>query len=171
MYEQRIMMLLVQGFHKAVKKHDKMLPLAPCQQFYMHVLRNQPWVQVRTMVLACSHASTFLGSNAWLTLLEARQYLGTADMADQQASVSWPCSCSRAAKWSVKSQQCRQCCRCLTAWWGGVRAGGPQRAAGAAVQRVQPAAGPRVAGHAAAAGIAQRQRARACFARPQLRRI
>mmetsp|Transcript_6084 Transcript_6084/g.17418 ORF Transcript_6084/g.17418 Transcript_6084/m.17418 type:complete len:754 (-) Transcript_6084:271-2532(-) len=33
------------GFHKAVKKHDKMLPLAPCQQFYMHVLRNQPWVQ------------------------------------------------------------------------------------------------------------------------------
>lgn len=33
------------GFHKAVKKHDKLLPLAPCQQFYMHVLRNQPWVQ------------------------------------------------------------------------------------------------------------------------------
>lgn len=39
----------MQGFHKAVKKHDKMLPLAPCQQFYMHVLRNQPWVQVRSM--------------------------------------------------------------------------------------------------------------------------
>lgn len=37
---------ILQGFHKAVKKHDKMLPLAPCQQFYMHVLRNQPWVQV-----------------------------------------------------------------------------------------------------------------------------
>ena len=33
------------GFHKAVKKHDKQLPHAPCQQFYMHVLRNQPWVQ------------------------------------------------------------------------------------------------------------------------------
>lgn len=39
----------MQGFHKAVKKHDKMLPLAPCQQFYMHVLRNQPWVQVSAL--------------------------------------------------------------------------------------------------------------------------
>jgi len=35
----------VQGFHKAVKKHDKQLPHAPCQQFYMHILRTQPWVQ------------------------------------------------------------------------------------------------------------------------------
>ena len=34
-----------QGFHKAVKKHDKQLPHAPCQQFYMHILRKQPWVQ------------------------------------------------------------------------------------------------------------------------------
>ena len=34
-----------QGFHKAVKKHDKQLPHAPCQQFYMHILRTQPWVQ------------------------------------------------------------------------------------------------------------------------------
>jgi SPX domain protein involved in polyphosphate accumulation len=28
-----------------VKKHDKQLPHAPCQQFYMHILRTQPWVQ------------------------------------------------------------------------------------------------------------------------------
>ena len=34
-----------QGFHKAVKKHDKQLSHAPCQQFYMHILRTQPWVQ------------------------------------------------------------------------------------------------------------------------------
>jgi len=35
----------LQGFHKAVKKHDKQLPHAPCQQFYTHILRTQPWVQ------------------------------------------------------------------------------------------------------------------------------
>ena len=34
-----------QGFHKAVKKHDKQLPHAPCQQFYTHILRTQSWAQ------------------------------------------------------------------------------------------------------------------------------
>lgn len=41
------------GFHKAVKKHDKQLPHAPCQQFYMHVLRNQPWVQGEMALHPC----------------------------------------------------------------------------------------------------------------------
>ena len=35
------------GFHKILKKHDKMLPHSPCQQFYVSHLHNQPWVQVR----------------------------------------------------------------------------------------------------------------------------
>lgn len=33
------------GFHKALKKHDKMLPHSPCRQFYISHLHNQPWVQ------------------------------------------------------------------------------------------------------------------------------
>ncbi|GAB4814940.1 hypothetical protein N2152v2_001986 [Parachlorella kessleri] len=33
------------GFHKILKKHDKMLPHAPCRQFYIAHLHNQPWVQ------------------------------------------------------------------------------------------------------------------------------
>ncbi len=36
-----------QGFHKILKKHDKMLPHAPCQQFYVAHLHQQKWVQVR----------------------------------------------------------------------------------------------------------------------------
>ena len=36
-----------QGFHKILKKHDKMLPHAPCRQFYVAHLHQQPWVQVR----------------------------------------------------------------------------------------------------------------------------
>ena len=36
-----------QGFHKILKKHDKMLPESPCQQFYIAHLHHQPWVQVR----------------------------------------------------------------------------------------------------------------------------
>ena len=36
----------MQGFHKIVKKHDKILPHAPCQQFYVAHLHHQPWVQV-----------------------------------------------------------------------------------------------------------------------------
>ena len=35
------------GFHKILKKHDKMLPHAPCRQFYITHLHAQPWVQVR----------------------------------------------------------------------------------------------------------------------------
>jgi VTC domain len=34
-----------QGFHKILKKHDKALPFAPCQQFYTAHLHQQPWVQ------------------------------------------------------------------------------------------------------------------------------
>ena len=34
-----------QGFHKILKKHDKMLPHAPCRQFYIAHLHQQPWVQ------------------------------------------------------------------------------------------------------------------------------
>lgn len=33
------------GVHKIVKKHDKLLPHAPCQQFYIAHLHQQPWVQ------------------------------------------------------------------------------------------------------------------------------
>ena len=33
------------GFHKILKKHDKMLPAAPCRQFYIAHLHAQPWVQ------------------------------------------------------------------------------------------------------------------------------
>ena len=33
------------GFHKILKKHDKNLPHAPCRQFYVSHLHNQPWVQ------------------------------------------------------------------------------------------------------------------------------
>jgi SPX domain protein involved in polyphosphate accumulation len=31
--------------HKILKKHDKMLPHAPCRQFYIAHLHQQPWVQ------------------------------------------------------------------------------------------------------------------------------
>ena len=37
-----------QGFHKILKKHDKVLPHAPCQQFYLSHLHQQSWVQVIT---------------------------------------------------------------------------------------------------------------------------
>lgn len=37
----------VQGFHKILKKHDKLVPHAPCRQFYIAHLHQQPWVQVR----------------------------------------------------------------------------------------------------------------------------
>ena len=33
------------GFHKILKKHDKMIPQAPCRQFYIAHLHQQPWVQ------------------------------------------------------------------------------------------------------------------------------
>lgn len=33
------------GFHKILKKHDKALPHAPCRQFYVTHLHQQPWVQ------------------------------------------------------------------------------------------------------------------------------
>ncbi|GFH07673.1 SPX domain-containing protein, partial [Haematococcus lacustris] len=33
------------GLHKILKKHDKMLPHAPCRQFYVAHLHQQPWVQ------------------------------------------------------------------------------------------------------------------------------
>ena len=33
------------GFHKILKKHDKQIPTAPCRQFYVAHLHNQPWVQ------------------------------------------------------------------------------------------------------------------------------
>jgi SPX domain protein involved in polyphosphate accumulation len=36
---------LPQGFHKILKKHDKALPHAPCRQFYVTHLHQQPWVQ------------------------------------------------------------------------------------------------------------------------------
>ncbi len=40
----------VQGFHKILKKHDKELPHAPCQQFYVAHLHHQPWVQARALL-------------------------------------------------------------------------------------------------------------------------
>lgn len=33
------------GFHKILKKHDKMVPTAPCQQYYLAQLHSQPWTQ------------------------------------------------------------------------------------------------------------------------------
>ncbi|KAF8057149.1 VTC4 [Scenedesmus sp. PABB004] len=33
------------GVHKILKKHDKLLPHAPCRQFYIAHLHQQPWVQ------------------------------------------------------------------------------------------------------------------------------
>eukprot|EP00798_Chlamydomonas_sp_ICE-L_P020547 gene20547-27337_t len=33
------------GFHKILKKHDKLVPHAPCRQFYISHLHQQPWVQ------------------------------------------------------------------------------------------------------------------------------
>lgn len=43
----------LQGVHKIVKKHDKLLPHAPCQQFYIAHLHHQPWVQVPPAPSAC----------------------------------------------------------------------------------------------------------------------
>ena len=40
-----LLLLRGQGFHKILKKHDKMLPESPCQQFYIAHLHHQPWVQ------------------------------------------------------------------------------------------------------------------------------
>lgn len=36
---------MLQGVHKILKKHDKLLPHAPCRQFYIAHLHQQPWVQ------------------------------------------------------------------------------------------------------------------------------
>lgn len=44
---------LLQGFHKILKKHDKLLPHAPCRQFYVAHLHQQPWVQVCVCACAC----------------------------------------------------------------------------------------------------------------------
>ncbi len=44
---------LAQGFHKILKKHDKLLPHAPCQQFYIAHLHHQPWVQARVFHSMC----------------------------------------------------------------------------------------------------------------------
>jgi hypothetical protein len=35
----------LQGFHKILKKHDKAISHAPCRQFYVAHLHQQPWVQ------------------------------------------------------------------------------------------------------------------------------
>ena len=40
------------GFHKIVKKHDKQLPHAPCRQFYLSHLHQQPWIQARLTLSA-----------------------------------------------------------------------------------------------------------------------
>ena len=49
--ERRYVNLNYMGFHKILKKHDKMLPHTPCRQFYISHLHNQPWVQVRGTLL------------------------------------------------------------------------------------------------------------------------
>eukprot|EP00775_Hariotina_reticulata_P007348 gene7348-7559_t len=36
---------LMEGVHKILKKHDKLLPHSPCRQFYIAHLHQQPWVQ------------------------------------------------------------------------------------------------------------------------------
>lgn len=35
----------LQGTHKILKKHDKMVPHAPCRQFWISHLHSQSWVQ------------------------------------------------------------------------------------------------------------------------------
>ena len=50
------------GFHKILKKHDKMLPHTPCRQFYISHLHNQPWVQVGGLAVgACGRAGWWAG--------------------------------------------------------------------------------------------------------------
>jgi len=51
----------LQGFHKIVKKHDKMLPHAPCQQFYVAHLHHQPWVQVSFLASFLTSQPTWVG--------------------------------------------------------------------------------------------------------------
>ena len=51
--ERRYVNLNYMGFHKILKKHDKMLPHTPCRQFYISHLHNQPWVQVRRRCRGC----------------------------------------------------------------------------------------------------------------------
>ena len=41
------------GFHKILKKHDKNVPHAPCRQFYLAHLHQQPWVQARAVASLC----------------------------------------------------------------------------------------------------------------------
>ncbi len=41
------------GFHKILKKHDKLLPHSPCRQFYISHLHHQPWVQVEKGTGVC----------------------------------------------------------------------------------------------------------------------
>lgn len=56
--------MYMQGFHKILKKHDKVLPHAPCQQFYLSHLYQQSWVQVSTY-MPCAiamHCTTMLTS-------------------------------------------------------------------------------------------------------------
>eukprot|EP00887_Chlorella_sp_A99_P007158 scaffold2.g7158.t1 len=43
------------GFHKILKKHDKMLPHSPCRQFYISHLHNQPWGNYADLLLILSN--------------------------------------------------------------------------------------------------------------------
>ena len=47
------------GFHKILKKHDKNLPHAPCQQFYVAHLHHQPWVQGNYSALLVQLSSVY----------------------------------------------------------------------------------------------------------------
>ena len=63
--------VLLQGFHKILKKHDKCMPHAPCRQFYVAHLHQQPWVQVNTLV----HTSKTVVAS----LFKSCEYLGKKD--------------------------------------------------------------------------------------------
>ena len=41
----------LQGTHKILKKHDKMVPHAPCRQFWISHLHSQSWVQASPQTL------------------------------------------------------------------------------------------------------------------------
>lgn len=54
------------GFHKILKKHDKMLPHSPCRQFYISHLHNQPWVQVGAAPPRCPPGLLGVHNQPWV---------------------------------------------------------------------------------------------------------
>lgn len=111
------------GFHKILKKHDKMLPAAPCRQFYIAHLHAQPWVQgnyselmvrlsaafseLRGDTLAEAEASSAQAFNRHTT----KYWVRTADVSSVKRIII---ECAEAMSGRPTSGRlCRCCC------WGG----------------------------------------------------